>query len=80
MKLLLSEKEAHAVFFDHEMHFVQQRRQALDLVDDHRLRLWRQRFPNQLGLAGEAHEQRPIEQVVGGQPRQLLAKERGLAD
>ena len=57
------------------MHFVQQRRQALDLVDDHHFRPRRQRFANQAGLAGEAREQRLIEEVVGRQPRQLLANE-----
>ena len=58
-------KKAHAVFFDHQMHFVQQRRQPLDLVDGHHFGVGLQRFPDQARLPREAQEQGLVEKVVG---------------
>ena len=50
------EEEAHPVLFDHQVNFVQQLRQPLNLVDDDHRRLRRQRLPNQPRVAREPRE------------------------
>jgi len=61
------------------MHFVQQYREFLNLVDDHEGRFGHQRFADQRRVAREPEKKRLIEQVVHRAAGKLLADQRGLA-